>query len=285
MSQSILCVIFTAALGIIFKLSERHGGNTRIFIPINYLCCFCIGLFYSGPTALTELPVNWFVFAFIMGCLFLAGFSLFAYTIKLTGISVATLFQKMSVMLTLLVAFCLGKTMNITQVTGIILGIIAMLLILKINPFKFNSSVNGSLFLIASLVCASLIEIGFLIHSEYFNFDTHYKVLFQSIVFLSAGIAGIVYSYWIQKDLSIIKKDLLFGLLLGIPNFYSIYFLIQTLDLHINGALFFPVLNISVIAITFICGYFFFKERLDLRQLGGLILSLVAILLIYHMDR
>ena len=52
------------------------------------------------------------------------------------------------------------------------------------------------------------------------------------------------------------------GILLGIPNFYSIYFLMMALNNEMSGSVFFPTLNCSVIALSSLLGIYLFKEKL-----------------------
>jgi drug/metabolite transporter (DMT)-like permease len=51
-----------------------------------------------------------------------------------------------------------------------------------------------------------------------------------------------------------------------------------------DGALVFPVFNISVILIAAIASYFFFKEKLSLINKLGLALAIFAILLISYQE-
>ncbi len=70
--------------------------------------------------------------------------------------------------------------------------------------------------------------------------------------------------------------------MLGVPNYLSIVFLLKTLgDYDNNGAIVFPVLNISVILINSLVGIFVFKEKPGkylLLALGLAIISLILIL-------
>lgn len=282
MSYTLWCIFFTSLLGLIFKLSERFGARALFFIPFNYLICFFLGFAYSGNSFVREASIKWIPYTILIGGLFIIGFNLFGKTIRNFGISTATLFQKMSVVLTVFVAILFGDHLNWVQFIGILIGIIAMFLILKINLLHFQFRLDGTGILFISLFLASCIEISFILIDKHFNFESELKIIFQSYIFLVAGILGFVNFAIKQNDFKILKADIIFGLLLGIPNFFSIYFLMMALDHEVNGSLFFPILNCSVISITLILGNLLFKERFSYRQLSGLILSMISIFMIFY---
>ena len=77
------------------------------------------------------------------------------------------------------------------------------------------------------------------------------------------------------------KKDVLAGAILGVPNYFSIYSLMQTLETFDgNGAFVFPLLNIIVIVFTNILGVLLFKEKISKVNLVGIVVALAAIVLV-----
>ena len=68
---------------------------------------------------------------------------------------------------------------------------------------------------------------------------------------------------------------------LGLPNFFSFYFLLKALDAYQNNAaVVLTMYNLSVILLSAITAYVFFKERLTNRQWIGLAIGCVGIALL-----
>jgi multidrug transporter EmrE-like cation transporter len=69
--------------------------------------------------------------------------------------------------------------------------------------------------------------------------------------------------------------------MLGIPNYFSMYFLLKTLSaFHNTSAVVFPVNNIGILAASSLVSILFFKEKMNKLNWYGLLLSVVSIILI-----
>jgi uncharacterized membrane protein len=75
------------------------------------------------------------------------------------------------------------------------------------------------------------------------------------------------------------KKAILWGVLLGIPNYFSMYFLVKTLGVF-PASYIFPINNIGIVALSTIIALLAFKEQLNKKNILGLGLAIIAILLI-----
>jgi uncharacterized membrane protein len=102
-------------------------------------------------------------------------------------------------------------------------------------------------------------------------------------VFSIAFVLGAIYiSYLvIFKNEKITFKNIYWGILLGIPNYFSMLFLVKTLSYFPDAsATIFPINNIGIVAVSTLVSVSFFKEKLNSKNIIGLILSLSAIALI-----
>ncbi|MBW8051668.1 MAG: hypothetical protein FVQ77_15290 [Cytophagales bacterium] len=111
--------------------------------------------------------------------------------------------------------------------------------------------------------------------------------LFPLIMFVSASLAGIVVVLYmiITQQLKIDLKSITAGIILGIPNYFSIYFLLKALTaFNNNGALVFPIFNIGIIMVSAILAYLIFKEELLNINKIGLAMAVLAIFLIYYQE-
>ena len=83
----------------------------------------------------------------------------------------------------------------------------------------------------------------------------------------------------IKKSLRFNRNELVAGILIGVPNFFTIYLIVLCLDRGWKGAVLFPTNNVGTIFFTAMIAIFVFKERLSLANHLGLILALASVLL------
>jgi drug/metabolite transporter (DMT)-like permease len=77
------------------------------------------------------------------------------------------------------------------------------------------------------------------------------------------------------------RNSVLASIPLGLPNFFSFYFLLKALDAYQNNAaVVLTMYNLSVILLSAIAAYVFFKEHLSKRQWFGLAVGCVGIALL-----
>ena len=75
------------------------------------------------------------------------------------------------------------------------------------------------------------------------------------------------------------KKDILWGVILGVPNYFSMYLFLKSLD-KIPTSTAFPVANMGVILGSTLLSVLLFKEQLSKRKLTALLFAVTAIILI-----
>lgn len=109
--------------------------------------------------------------------------------------------------------------------------------------------------------------------------------LFSSITFLIAFFTGLlIIMYQIfQKKFHFEIKSLIGGTLLGIPNYFSLYFLIRALQNETyESATLFTIINVGVILVTTLFGLLLFKEKLKKHNYIGIGLAIIALLLVTY---
>ena len=75
------------------------------------------------------------------------------------------------------------------------------------------------------------------------------------------------------------KTDALWGVLIGVPNYFSARFLLYALG-SIPAIVAYPVYNVTVILIVSVLGFLLFKERCSKRKLSGIAVILLSIVLL-----
>ncbi|MEP7197228.1 MAG: EamA family transporter [Saprospiraceae bacterium] len=281
MINIIICILCTSFLGLVFKYLKKLPLNLSHVVLVNYFICSILGIIIKKDELFHQESDNYF-FSMILGLLFILGFNFFGRSIVQYGVGMATIVQKLSVIITIFFALYLGEKLQFIQSIGICLAFSAIYLLFFKNESKKFQLGSNAYILLASFGVSSLIEMCFLYHSK-LQENSKIAMSLTCLIFIFAFTFGLI-SHFVQKERkSINRMEFIYGIILGIPNFFSILFLYKSLCSGINGSLFFPLLNISIILISGLIGFIYFKEKITNRQLIGYVIAVVAILFIgYH---
>ena len=75
------------------------------------------------------------------------------------------------------------------------------------------------------------------------------------------------------------KADILFGALLGLPNFYAARITLKALE-YIPASIFYPSCHVGTLMVVTLTGLFFFKEKLSKLQWAAVMLIFIAMILL-----
>jgi len=112
---------------------------------------------------------------------------------------------------------------------------------------------------------------------EWYVTDDYFEFVYTSFFF--AFIVGVGILIFRKKIRSFSFNTIVGGIILGLINFCSIFFLVRGLSL-MQVSTFMPVYNVSVVVLTSLIGYVVFKERLSAVNWSGILLAVIAIILI-----
>ena len=264
---------------IVMRLSEgRVRGKTGV-LAVNYLSCMGIAGAYIGFGQLVPRSEGFGLtlgLGAISGVFYLLGLLLMQYNIRKNGIVLSSVFSRVGDLLVpLLIAVCFfGEVPTAVQIAG---AIIAIFSIITINYDKSYQS--EQLHSVATLFFLFLAD-GFAgamskIFGEVGNsaFTPH----FLFFTFASAFILCLI--LMIRRKEKIGKKELLFGVLIGAPNFFASRFLLAALE-QIPAVIAYPTRGVAGIVVVSLAGIFLFGEKLKKRQWIALGAILVAITLL-----
>ncbi len=268
---------------LLFRGFSQYRIHSFQAIVVNYLVCLCIGLAASPYEELRNVG-NWhgLYLAIGLGTLFISLFYLIARTTQLIGVTVASVAQKLSFVIPVIAGIVIfQEAFTMRKLLGFLIAIAAVLFV---SLRKDGGIPKGKLLLMPIIVFAGsgicdliikIVEIGYL---DQFSNSTFTVVVFAASFSLGAAVmtAGLVNRREYPDP-----KSLLAGLVLGIPNYGSIYFLIAALQHSGLGASeLFPVNNVGVILASAVSAWLIFREHLSNLQWIGLLLALSAILIL-----
>ncbi len=279
-----LSVLFSSLIFVIFKLFSVYKINTLYAIIVNYMVAFVVGvLFYQGEVTLNEVPQkSWFWGTLLLGCLFIVVFNLMAATAQRVGVSVASVATKMSLVVPVLFGVLVYREqLSPLQVVGIVMALGAV----------YFASVKGKSMTLgrSSLWLPVLVFLGSGIIDTSLKYvqEAHIKAdefpLFSATVFGAAATVGLLLliSKSIKEPLKLGFKNILGGIALGVPNYFSIYYLLHALQ-HpsLSSAAVFTINNVAIVMFSTLLGIALFKEHISPRNWGGIALAVISIILV-----
>lgn len=283
MYNILLAILFSSLLYIVFKGFNRYNINTFYAILINYLVAFILGIVLTkSKIAITEIPFKpWFLFTLVLGFLFITVFYVIAKTTQLNGLTVASVASKMSMIIPITYGILIfHEKASFQQQLGILIALSAVYYV-SIKPYE---KINMSHFQLPIMLFIGAGTIDTLINITQHEFLSESETaLFSSITFLMAFIFGFIFYAFkqIKSKISFHKKDIIAGIILGVPNYFSLYFLTKSLQSkHLDSPTVFTILNIGVILCTTIVGIILFKEKLSTKNYIGILLSILALFLV-----
>ena len=281
----LLSILSSSVIFVIFKLYNKYGVNTLQAIIVNYFIAFSVGLAIDDqPLDLARIPGElWFPGTLVLGCLFISVFYLAAVTTQRSGLSVVSVATKMSVAIPVLfVIFLYSESTGLLKIIGIILALIAVYL----TSIKKS---DGIVIKKKNLIYPLLVFFGSgIIDATIKYLETSYVAevdvaIFSATIFAIAGCIGIsiLIIQAVKGTLKITFRNILGGIALGIPNFFSIYFLVMALRSGgYDSSTIFPINNVAIVMLSTFLGILLFGEKIIPKNWIGITLAVISIILI-----
>lgn len=269
-----------------FKIFERVGVDTLQGIIFNYITCAILGNFITdqAPVITTDFYNQpWFPYALLLGFLFISIFFAIGQTSQKFGVSVSMVAAKLSVVMPIVFALLFfGENLTVFQITGIVLSLLAVYFISQKSNTDANKSGSNWILPVIVFIGSGIIDTTLnFIQKQFVPAVSEAYVI--TTVFSIAFVLGILLLTYlvIFKNQKVAFKNVYWGVLLGIPNYFSMLFLVKTLSYFPKAsATIFPINNIGIVAASTLVSVLFFKEKLNTKNMIGLALSLMAIALI-----
>lgn len=252
-------------------------------ISLNYFVCFLLGCLLIGkiPFNAKTLQADWFPFAAYLSLCFIIFFNVNAITTQRVGMIITSIFQKLSLVFPVVVGvFFFGESLSLSNKLAIPLCIAAIIL----SNFPNRKALQNAARIRKYWYLPLLVLFGSgLIEVSLFYAQEREKIGFEGLQFTStlfgmAGLWGLLF-LGLKKQLNFSRNEILGGIFIGVPNFFTIYLIIKALELGWDGSVLFPVNNVGTIFFTAVLGLLVFREKLSTANYAGLILALLSVLL------
>lgn len=302
----IFAIIFGSLFSVMLKLCQRWQIDTQQVILFNYASAFLITLIpilirMTGPSG---VPAQDFLLrpasigaCVLQGILFLAGFSIMDRCTWRCGVALTTTAARASLILPVLLSCLL---LHQPMPSWLAVGLILLSMVLIVLPAdsetpagaveEKNHRRKAAIALIAVFIAFGLSDFTLkLAQHSVVPVSGDDSVLMNRqldaltcVIFLMASITGLVVclvSGSFRKH-RVGWRSLLAGLALGLINIVCTSCSLKALSVMATGT-FYPLYNIGIVILATLIGVLFFKEKLKVLQIAGLVLAIAAIALAF----
>ncbi|PWB23791.1 DMT family transporter [Flavobacterium sp. HTF] len=274
----ILSIICSVIVGVIFKITRKYNTNPIQIVAFNYVFALILCYVTFKPdVSEVHTTAPWNIYLAI-GILLPVVFLFLISSIKHMGIVKTDAAQRLSLFIPILAAwFIFKEEFNSYKLTGLIIGFVALLFILRKNS---GNDQNKWIYPTVVLFGFGIIDILFKQVALYtaLPYTTSLFVIFD--IALAISLLVVVYSSVIKK-VKLELKNILFGSLVGLFNFGNIlFYLTAHKAFSENPSTVFAGMNLGVIVLGSLIGLLFFKEKLSKINFVGIFLALIAIIFI-----
>ena len=273
----LLAMLFSAVLAMVLKYLNTSSPYGVFFF--NYITCTVLAFAAMEPRTLYSGDFTPCWLGGITGLIYLASLSANGYSIHKNGAILSSVFTRLGVLVPIVVSVALfGERPTALQGLGVALAVAAAV-VMNGLPGRSHDPAAGTRIYLVPLVLTLLLNGAADAMSKVFTQLGRRQDdgLFMFYIFLFAGLATLV--LLVKEHRPLTARDLLFGVLAGVPNFLSSRLLLAALT-QLPAFLVYPSYSVGVILVISVASFLFFRERLNNRQLGAAGMILAALVLL-----
>lgn len=283
LALAILCSTF---INLVFRFLKGKDVHLNIVLAFNYVACVCTSLVIERSDSILFQPFwneKWFTLTALLGVVFIIIFTYMALTAQKMGVSVSATASRMGVVFPVLFGYFYWKEdLDWVALIGIVLGLVSVYLISAKSKGFSKVKLSNILFPIIIFVGSGFIDTA-LNYLKESLLGSSPEIHPTTIIFLFAGITGLVAfgRSLVKESPRRMLKNAGAGILLGVPNFFSIFYLLKAINSgELQSVIIFPINNISIMLFSTIAAVIIFREHLNKRNQLGLVMATLAIALI-----
>ncbi|MFI3173038.1 MAG: EamA family transporter [Eubacteriales bacterium] len=274
----ILAIICSSCITLVLKIGSKYTENRYAMLTCNYITCVIMAIIFMPKNTAIFSDVSGrmaMVLGLVNGILYLVCMSYNQINVVKNGAILTATFVRLGVVVPTLLSILFYKEIpSVVQVVGIFLVLIAFVLM--------GMSGKGNKDIEVKIVLRDLILLMILggitdSMSKVFEQTCSMELAdwFLLITFFVALVICIIVT--IYKHQKIGKKECVVGVAIGIPNYLSTLFLLQSLG-KIPAFLAYPTYSVGSILVVITVSYILLREKLDKMQkvsVGFIMLALL----------
>mgnify|MGYP001159755427 CR=1 FL=1 len=279
-----ISILLFNILVVFFKLFEKYNIDNLQALISNYFISAILSIFLldNHENIVTAFDSSWFYHSLFLGTLFISIFSIYAFSVQKIGITTTSVINKMSFIIPVVfsIIFYENEEFSKNILIGVILAITGIYLS-STNKKSFNFDMKYLWIILLIFFGQGIIDI--ILNDSKFYIPKDENILFFLFLFISSTFTGIIILLLKNKLKSIKIKNLIWGSVFGIPNFFSIFYFLKALqsDYFIDKSyLIFPLTSVGIVVTTTLLGVLLYKETLSKRNIIGISIAVISILII-----
>lgn len=285
-------IILSSWLTLSFKLLERFHINTFQAIVFNYITCVITGSIVNGAFPINAAAVQepWFKWAMLMGAVFIVLFNVIAKTAQTMGVAIASVANKLSLVIPFLFSIVLyNEAATSLKIAGVLLALVAV--VFTCWPSTDHKEPSGKVVKPAYFLLPLFLFIGSglldtmikYVETTFVNNSNQNAYLISS--FAAAATIGSIRLLigFTNGSIKFEPKAVLAGIIIGVPNYFSIWCLMGVLKAYAgNSSAIIPINNMGIVLFSTLVAFLLFNEKLSKLNWLGIVLSIAAIALIAY---
>lgn len=273
-----LAMVCSALVSVVMRLGSAGAEARRPMLMVNYLVCAAVSLaFLKGGLIPRERGMGVALgMGLAGGVLYLGAFLLLQRSVRESGVTLSSAFMKLGVIVSTALGFALfGERAGWTRIAGIALTLAAILLLSGQEKPKAGRGGANLPALVLLMLWGGMADGLSKFYAAWGNpaLEGHFlSCIFGFALLLCAGLCAV-------QGQRPTGRDALFGVLLGVPNYFSSRFLLLALS-SVPASAAFPLFSCGTLLLTALVGRLAFGERPGMRQKAALALVVAALALL-----
>lgn len=269
----LLAILSSSMISVMMRLSSNKTSANLSVLAVNYLVCSLLGAFYADFDLVPRVPgfSVTLLLGLISGVLYLAGLVMFQRNTARRGVVLSAVFMKLGLLVPIAASVLFFKeTPTAPQLAGFVIAVAAIVLI--------NWQKDGSRFGLG-LIVMLLLSGGADVMAKFFDAYGPESLSSLYLFYTFVTAFGLCLVLVLRKKERPGFRELFYGTLIGIPNFFSAKFLLAALG-SLPAVVVYPSFSVGTMLMVTLAGVFVFRERLRKAQWIALAAILAALILL-----
>ncbi len=282
----IAAIASSFTVSILIKFFESKKTDTLVYLAANYISACLTGWIFAFSAGINSISKTTLLLGFIGGMIWPGSFFMLMWGIRQFGLSLTGTISRLCLVIPVMFALIfLGEQFSRNTILGIITAFTAFFMLNPLNrsdPGKLNK--KAVWFFPLLLIVFGIGDLWVNVFNTYGNKNENFIFILLIFTFSSAFVWSFILIKKIKTGSPVVTRPgMLRGFLLGIPNYFSTYFLLECLKTgYFSGhsASVYALYSTFGISLAFLAGRFIWREKVTRLNIAGALTAVLAIILL-----